>query len=268
MEKKIFSDYRELLKFEYSVRHKRTSSYSMKTFAEDLNLSPSRLSEILSGQQGLSPSRAQEVGKRIGYTEEKVEWFCKLVQAQSARSQIERETATEELKKIPDGIMGGSLDVSQIDFKLKWYHLAIRRMTQLKDFKAEPEWISKYLGLSVQKTGQALQELYANQLLSKDLSGRIYINNNFVFKNDDNQKQSLLKIARYFHWRSFFAKKNKNPMSRMGAHVLTIDSSLYPELLDIVKDFENKIDHLTYRSQNADSLISVLVSVFPLKVEE
>jgi uncharacterized protein (TIGR02147 family) len=261
-----FNNYRELLKFEFETRHRQNAAYSLRAFARDLGLSPSRLSEILQGKQGLSPTRAREVGRRLGFKEEKLDWFCKLVQAQSARSSTVREFATTSLLDYQDGVKSAEIDLSSLDFEVKWFHLAIRRMTLLTQFQKDPAWIAAQLGLKFEVAAQAIKDLLRHRLLQiEESTGRMARINNFVFGRSLRGRTAVSKMFRYLFYQAYQKRKSTpSPLTRTGGHLLTIDKALYPELLDLIKDFEDKVDHLTYKSEAHDTLIAVVVGAYPL----
>ena len=60
-------DYRLLLKSELASRTNQNPNYSLRAFARDLDLAPSRLSEVLNGKQGLSTQAAEKIAKTLGY---------------------------------------------------------------------------------------------------------------------------------------------------------------------------------------------------------
>src|SRR2546430_13739191 len=55
------TDYRRVLRKELESRCRTSPRYSLRAFARDLKISPSRLSEILSGKQGLSRAAARGI---------------------------------------------------------------------------------------------------------------------------------------------------------------------------------------------------------------
>src|SRR4051812_39991780 len=95
----VESDYRKILRRELEVRCQQSPRYSLRRFAGELRLSPSRLSEILNGKQGLSRESARGVAQNLGYTPGDTEMFCDLVECQHARGRLKRELARIRLEK-------------------------------------------------------------------------------------------------------------------------------------------------------------------------
>lgn len=61
----LLYDYRQFLVMELSKRNRRNSAYSLRSFARDLGLSPSSLSEIVNRRAGLSPEKASLLAERL-----------------------------------------------------------------------------------------------------------------------------------------------------------------------------------------------------------
>ena len=81
------------LSAELQSRRARRANYSLRAFARDLHLSPSTVSEILSGKVGLSPMKSRLVAKLLKLPSPHDEHFCDLISAKHARSDIERRSA-------------------------------------------------------------------------------------------------------------------------------------------------------------------------------
>ena len=86
-------DYRVQLRRELNRRRYANPYYSLRAFARDLKIAPSRLSEIFNHKQGLSRKAALKIADILGYIGETREYFLDSVTAQHARSKIDRQSA-------------------------------------------------------------------------------------------------------------------------------------------------------------------------------
>ncbi len=66
-------DYRDILKQELSKRQKNNPSYSLRAFGRDIELAPSKLSEIISGKQGMSQASGKKVVEKLRLNQEERE---------------------------------------------------------------------------------------------------------------------------------------------------------------------------------------------------
>jgi AraC-like DNA-binding protein len=92
-------DYAHIIKMEFERRRQKESFYSLRTFAQDLELQPSHLSDLFKGKKGLSKKSAAKIAAKIGLKNFAATKFCFLVSAQSGRSTRERNLARSGLQK-------------------------------------------------------------------------------------------------------------------------------------------------------------------------
>ena len=94
-------NYRQILGEELERRCKRNPSYSLRSFARDLNLSVGSISKVLSGKQGLSASKAKQISKLLDLGDSETELFCTLVESSHARAKVNRDLALKRLSSNP-----------------------------------------------------------------------------------------------------------------------------------------------------------------------
>lgn len=82
---------------EFNKRRSRREKYSQNAFARDLNLSPSRLSQILNSRSGLSKELAVVLCDTLLLSQEEREKFIDSVLVEHSRSALERERARKRL---------------------------------------------------------------------------------------------------------------------------------------------------------------------------
>lgn len=154
-----------ILQEEFERRTKRNPRFSLRAFARLLEFPPSGLSDLFNGKRGLSPASAERIVKALGFTKVESEYFVSLVVSREARSDVKRRAAQVKLKQILKLKRPARLQADDLSIIAKWYHLAILELTYLEDFKADPAWIAKRLGLSVFEAKQAVERLVRKKLL-------------------------------------------------------------------------------------------------------
>lgn len=151
-------DFIEFLKEEYVQRKAKNSRYSMRAYARDLKISPSRLHQLLGYKIGLSLSAAEEILKVLNLEKKDAELFLSLVEAKHARSRMQREMAKSTLQEMTD------LKVKEInaeDFSIlkNWQTGAIFLLVDIPGFDFSPEWISKRLGIPSKEAQASIDDL-------------------------------------------------------------------------------------------------------------
>jgi uncharacterized protein (TIGR02147 family) len=176
--------YQTVMIDDFKRRKSQNPSYSMRSFARDLELSQSFLSQILSGKRKLSLEKAELVSQRLKLRGKKNQLFLKSVQANISSNPKARELFLNQIKNLTE---------SQIDFKLlsenifdlisDWYYFAIIELSTLTTFKNLPTWISRRLNISVTEAKTALELLQKVGLL-KEVNGRLEkIEKDYIFEN-------------------------------------------------------------------------------------
>ncbi|NCN40537.1 TIGR02147 family protein [bacterium] len=154
----------EYLKFEFEMRKRRNSSYSIRAFARDLSLSPSHLSEFLSGKSSLSEKKVESLSKKLKLPETHKEHWLDLLQVDSkipAQRDVAKAKVSRRLKESKSSV---SLDVFKVISD--WYHFAILSFFGANNFFSERE-LKNHLGISLAKVRAAIARLLELELLDE-----------------------------------------------------------------------------------------------------
>ena len=174
-------DYLDILRKEFDARKRINQNYSLRAFARDLELSPSRLSEVLSNKSGLSEKSAEKVAKkiRLSPTEEKL--FIELVNKKHGRSSKTRKDAQEYLES-----NSNKNSISLDGFKVisDWYYFAILSVMELEEFDGSSSWIAKRLGLDIEVTSSALETLHTLDYIDETNGQYRLMKNNLTTTHD------------------------------------------------------------------------------------
>jgi len=162
----------ELLGKEYSRRKQSNVSYSMRAFARDLKLSPSRLSEVLKGDEGLSGAATEGIAEALGKSSVEKKFIKDLVLAEFSRSAKVRELANIRLQDARTVESLRRLQEDQFRVISDWYHGAILELIQLDDFQNDVQWISQRLGISPSAASSGMARLEKLGMIHLDQSGR------------------------------------------------------------------------------------------------
>jgi transcriptional regulator with XRE-family HTH domain len=147
----IFStdDYRDILKKHFEMRQARNSSYTLRSFARDLDISVTALSQVLAGIRHFSKKNLLKIERKLS---------------------IDLEKSKEEIKQ--DRFSKGQEKDEKIkedEFHLiaDWYHLAILSMAKRKNMLWDVEVIANTLGIDSSLVEEALQRLVDLHFIEK-----------------------------------------------------------------------------------------------------
>ncbi len=190
------SDYRMILKEELDNRCSQNPSYSLRAFARDLTLSPSRLSEILNNKQGLSRKAADRICDHLNMNSDEKNYFLDLVTVAHARSPKDRGIAEIRLlKQKQENDAFYQLKVDTFKIISDWYHLGILELLRIDGFQCDARWIAKRLRITPIQAELAIERLIRVKLLEK-IDGKLTATTNTGLIQSEVPSESIRKFHR------------------------------------------------------------------------
>lgn len=265
-------DYRQILQKELTSRCEQNPRYSLRAFARDLQLSPSRLSEILNKKQGLSRKAASKIAGILGYGEKEAQNFCDLVSVHHARSPKERESAHLRLlkssfeKQQDDEVYHLQLDAFKIISD--WYHLGILELLKSKGFKSDPKWIARRLGIPLIQVELAIERLLRVKLLKKQDGA-------FVAVQEDGwvpggiPSASIRKFHRQVLEKAIQAMSMQPVQERyFSTRFLTLDRADLPEAFEAIQKFQHRFCDQIQGDKPRELLYCISMQLFKIVEED
>lgn len=166
------SSFVEILLNILNERVRSNPSYSMRSFARDLNVAPSTLSEILKQKKGISVKKASEIVAALKLPDWQANHFVNLVALNHSRSKAEKEKAKAEIELQKDKIIVGKLKENTMKSLTSTLDLAILECTYLKKFNNTPEWIAEKLKVSIKDIHESVARLQSVGLLKISEDGQ------------------------------------------------------------------------------------------------
>jgi len=258
--------YREYLNHELQKRQHRNSRYSLRSFARDLNMTASCLSEVMNGKKGISQKRASSVAALLNLRRKEFSLFILSAKAAHSRKKADRYSALTEIKKLSaENVTFKKLTTTDFNFISSWYFQAILEVIELEDFDNSPEWIAKKLNLPVSLIKHAIQKLTDLNLLTveKGIIKASYDESETDFDiPSDSIKQyhyEMLMMART-------ALYDQDVTSREFSNMtLAFDTSKLPEAKKFVRDFQRQFAEKFYSKKSAkNSVYQLSMQLFRL----
>jgi len=259
-----YTDYRQILNFELEKRQKFNSSYSLRAFARDLMISPSRVSEVLSGKQGLSLLSAKKIAKQLQYNKCETEYFVDLVLTVHARSKLEKDSARIRLsrfKKTSEREM--ALNVFEIISR--WEHFAIMEVLQLKNAKSNSSWISEKLNLSQDYVDECIRRLLKVGLLVKENKKLKRVDDSLFIWPSDVSSDSIKNYHKNVQLKSlevlYLVPLEKREYSSV---IMPVNKRSLPEIKKLIKDFTLKLNKVVTEENDFDDVYYFSSQFFPI----
>jgi len=259
-------DFLEIINEEFGARVESNPSYSMRAFARDLEISPSRLSEILNERGGMSSKMAEKIAKQLGLISEEVGYFKALVERKHGRSEKIKKNA---ITYIQNKYLSNEVkSLSHETFKVisDWYHFAILSVLELDAYDVTPSFISQQLGIEIELVEIALKRLENLELISK---------------GDGNYKINQIKLSTTHEINSFALRKSHKQSLKQAINALdivplekrditsmtmAIDVKKLPEAKERIKKFRREMSEFL-ESGSKNSVYNINIQLVPVNIQ-
>lgn len=135
--------FRNRLRSAFAEKTARNPRYSLRAFANFLEIDHATLSQLLRGQRALTESAVRRLGVRIGLTAPEIEECVRSVPLESMAS-------TEKLREIA---------ADSIHVLSDWTAFALLELMRVKEFRADVGWIAHMFGCEPERVQITLQSL-------------------------------------------------------------------------------------------------------------
>lgn len=125
----------------------KNPSYSLRSFAAKLGMSPSATSEILRGKRKVSVGLAEKILVRLGVDPKERQKTLRLYENKSLNAELSEVNRYWELRS------------DEFQLISKWYHFAVLSLAELKEFQFDPLWIAHRLGISYRQAESTMERL-------------------------------------------------------------------------------------------------------------
>lgn len=257
-------NYKDYLKREFRSRISRNKSYSLRSYARDLEIAPPKLSQILNGKCGLSEGSAKKLAKKLKLSDVEADFFVTLVNAKHSRSGAGKITAKSKLRELLK-LNFDELDLNRFRIISDWFHFAILELTEVSDFVYEPSWIARRLRIPLAETKAAIKRLVENGLLTEAREGRLIQTHTTLstpsgiplreIRNHHSQILSKADVAQ-----DEVALEQRD----FATSIFSIDSAQIPEAKKALREFRRRFCTELQKSATKDRVYCLSVQFFPL----
>ncbi|MFN7904037.1 MAG: TIGR02147 family protein [Pseudobdellovibrionaceae bacterium] len=141
-----YQDYRKILLDFYEYKKSLRSGFSYRKFSELAGVSsPNYLQLVIQGKRNISNGTAEKVCEALKLLKSEKSYFLGLVSVENALTQEEKVQAKKDLLVAIGKLITKEIPKSQVEVLSQWYHLLVRELVVLKNFKPDGEWISELL---------------------------------------------------------------------------------------------------------------------------
>lgn len=242
--------FKKALNDEFAKRTTKNASYSIRSFAQFLQVEPSSLAQILSGKRKLTDKMCLRFGARLGYSPVKMRTLTR------SYSRVD-DTAFEKFAKLEEDAF---LVISD------WYYYAILELTYCDEFNPSVRWISKVLNIPFSQTLNAVERLKRLNYLEITPEGkwvdRLGDTNNLgnEFKAPaftEHQRQVLAKAMEALD-KTAYENRVQSSMT------LPVSKEKVKEAKQMILNFIDELNDFLRSGPTKDEVYNISVSLYPL----
>lgn len=238
-------------------RQMRNSSYSLRSFARDLDISPGVLSKLLNNKFVPSLAMAIKITNKLGLRRIEQKTFIKSVVEASIK-----DKESENLVEFSE------FDIDRYEIVSKWYNYAILELTLTSDFKSDYRWISERLGIDESITSDSIERLLDFGMLKKKNGRLIKSERNITTSNKDitndglkEYQKSIFQLAQESTINTPFDKRSMQTMT------MAIDPKKIEIARDMIENFLNDMCEFL-EADKQEEVYQMSVGLFPLTKEK
>lgn len=246
--KLFMNDFRKILQQELTKKIAKNPNYSLRAFADYLEVSHATLSRVLTGKRNMSTKTIRKIANKLD-----------LSPAQLALTNGVNKERIPSYYLIQEDIFNS---VSE------WYYDAILELTFINQFEMSYENISKALSISLEQTQYALETLIRLNLIKKIDENKYQA----VSKNTTNELDANFTNTAKRKYQLSILEKSCSSLENVPrdkrdhtSTTMAIKSSDLSKVKELIKKFRHELNGYLQRAEvNPDQVYQLQVSFFPL----
>lgn len=252
--------YIQKIKEELSLRQRKNPSYSLRSYARDLGMHSSSLSQVIHKKRNLPFAKAQSVIQALDLNDEERTLF--LNSFYRSKTKIDDIDISEVQK---------SFIVKRTHHKIlaEWEHFAVTELFDLKGFEVNQKSVSTKLGITLNRAEVVLQNLVDAGLLNFDSDDSHYSRIHENISTTEDVSSSALKQSHKEILEIASNKLETIPLEfrDFSSVNMAVDPSKITEVKSIIREFRQKMLALLRDGEKKD-VYQLSIQFFPLSVLE
>jgi uncharacterized protein (TIGR02147 family) len=262
-----FFNYREYLSALFAHHKAISPVFSHRYIVSKAGFkSPNSLKNVINGGRHLSVEGAERFAAAFKMEKKERHYFIGMVKFNTAQTPAQKEQCLADLFKLRQSSSPADLNDEQMEILSKWWHIPVREITALPDFKNSSLWISRVLMPHINRADAA-----ASLRLLKKLG--------FIKKTDSGWEPVEKTMQSNPEVTHVYAARFHREMIRLGmesisrfAHdlreisgtTLRLSSHDIPQVKILLQNFRRQMLDFAASSEQADQVYQLNFQFFPL----
>jgi uncharacterized protein (TIGR02147 family) len=254
MQSTIENDPVQFIAHLYQEKRKKNSSYSLRAFSKFLDISPARLSQILSGARAITKGQIAKIAIANSLTPGQCASLLNSVKSKSSKSNSDLKTPYIQLEEDIYKVL------SEVDVSVVCAALPLTQEVKVNQIK----FLSKKLGLSSVEVRSALSNLIRVGLVN-EINGTLQTTEKNLASSSGTKSSALRKFHKEILERATLAIENQSIEERdFSSMTLCIDPKYMNEAKSRIKEFRREMSQFLETSGTPSDVYALNIQFFKL----
>ena len=227
-----------------------------------------KLSQVLRGLCGLSKKAAEQLANKLALQGNERTYFVTLVAAEHERSKIGKIEARKRIEALHLSDFS-EVELERFQIISDWHFFAILELSETRGFDSSPAWIARRLGLSVEKTQEAIQILLDHGWIREDESGRLIQTHTDIATPSGIPSRHIRKHHLQILSKAEAALNLDITQRDFSSMIFAVDPARMDEAKKVLKEFRRSFTKEFGSNATKERVYCLSMQLFPLdKVQE
>ena len=262
-----YTDYRDFLKEELAARISSNARYSLRSFAKQMNIPASTLSELLNRKKQMTMALVGKVAEGLKLTEHEATYLRLLVQLETEPNESKKVELKKRAAEFSSVSKTQNLNIDLFRIIADWYCVAILESLELSDLNEKQ--LVKQLGISRFEYNLAIERLEKLQLIERTGRGFYRKTKSDVLASSQIPNSALRKFHQQMLQKAMLAVEEQTPNEKViGSETFTISKSQVKEANKIIEECFQKINLMSKKTRSKEAVYHLGIQFFKLVENE
>lgn len=264
-----YLDYRSYLKEMFAFFKAQSRGFSFRRFSKDAGFaSPNFLKLVYDGKRNLTIESILKISKAFKLSKGEAQFLEDLALFNQASNQEKKNLYYERMLRSRNYREIRSLDQDQFEYYSRWYHIPIRELVEVSDFKEDYEWIANRLNpkISPKQAEESIELLLKLKLLKREKSGKLSQSDANLTTGPEVRSLAVMNYHKEMLKQAAEALDNVDAPARdVSAITVTLSIEQLEELKKRVYQFRKSLlSWISSGEASRDQVYQMNIQIFPM----
>ena len=257
--------FQDVLIEEFNLRKEKNPRFSLRAYANFLDINASSLSAIFKGKRSLPINSAHLICQKLKLEGQKQVMFIDTI-IQFRRDKLQASLNDKKIRPL-ESRTDSNLVLSEDEYHeviTEWEFYAVLNLIKIKGFRLSGESVSSRLNITLERAEYVIDKLYLSELITKDEQGKITRTYDRVKTTTDIPSMAL-KLAHHNELSLAKEKLYSTPVEKrlFTSRTLPVNSSKLAEAKKYLVEVKENLSKLV-DDNHSDEVYNLSINFFPL----